>query len=543
MAPGVAKSFCKQIRNILDIRYPEYISDSDTNTPEGKLTNYGVYKELKAYRKRHRLIMDKRGLDYVRYIIRDKYSKEISNKDIELIIDMAIKAVDSDTHQAMEAVIHNLNSMHCLPYSEKIWVYDTKTNKFTGMEIGKLAENFESNRFMVVSINKNSGKAEFKYVTAAKKMDNKRNIVKIINNQGATVNVTDNHKVMTIEGREITEKYPEDLAFSISPRGIHTPMVNMDICLEDYGRVRVDSPYLENHIIVTEEFAELMGYYVADGSLMGDTGTLCFTTCGKVSFKELKELVYIVFGKDFSTHTTTFNHSVNGESEKDIRFGVGRRLTRMIADKFGKGSHNKKIPIEIMFATDNIKEAFLKAYFRCDGRKNASYGEASSVSEELIHQIAFMMYSLKASPHFNCRVITGGFNSKSRNIHTISISAEDAVRVGTRNINNTAFSIPKYDLSMIPNKISNRKSGNVRYSELEEMLAYGINIEYQHFENFFVNKVVSKEVYNSGEEYVYDISVEDNENFMTLEGIYVHNSRAGEVTACPNYGKPWVMAV
>ena len=75
------------------------------------------------------------------------------------------------------------------------------------------------------------------------------------------------------------------------------------------------------------------------------------------------------------------------------------------------------------------------------------------------------------------------------------------------------------------------------------MLAVRLNSEYAHFRNFFINKIVSKEEYNSGDEYVYDISVEGNENFMTYEGIYVHNSRAGKVTACPNHGKPWVMAV
>ena len=32
---------------------------------------------------------------------------------------------------------------------------------------------------------------------------------------------------------------------------------------------------------------------------------------------------------------------------------------------------------------------------------------------------------------------------------------------------------------------------------------------------------------NSGEEYVYDLSVEDNETFLTEDCIFVHNSRAG----------------
>lgn len=531
MAPGVAKSFIKELKKVIDIKYPQCNYGKEMETDDGGyLTNEGIYQELKRYRDKNRLIMNEEGYEFIRGLFRDRYCKHID--DVNDIIKMASNLTDDATHQAMEAVIHNLNSMHCLPYSEKIWVYDEKLNEFKGMEIGKLTEVFEENRYKVVSINKESGKAEFKYITCAKRMDNNRDIVEIRNNQGASVRVTDNHRVMTIRGKEIVEDYPSGIENVISPRGIKTPMVNNDISLEGYGNVRKDSPYLGNHIVVSEEFAELMGYYIADGSLLGDSGTICFTTCGKVSFDRLRELVRVVFGKDLNSHTTTYENSENGTSDKDIRFGIGSRVFRMIDDKFGRGSKGKKIPIEILFATNNIKEEFLKAYFKCDGRKGSKYGEVSSVNGDLINQIAFMMYSLKASPHLRVHTTNGGFKNKDGSnrvtkMYTLSISSEDAFRIGITESNEAKFSIPKYDLSMVPNKITRRRSNNTRYHELEQMLLNGENLEYAHFENFYVNKVVSKDTYNSGDEYVYDISVEDNENFMTYDGLFVHNSRAG----------------
>ena len=37
---------------------------------------------------------------------------------------------------------------------------------------------------------------------------------------------------------------------------------------------------------------------------------------------------------------------------------------------------------------------------------------------------------------------------------------------------------------------------------------------------------------NSGEEFVFDLSVEDNETFLTEDCIFVHNSRAGAQVEC-----------
>lgn len=548
MAPGVAKSFIKELVKILRIRYPECSLGKEvlTDSASGKLTNEGIKEELKKYRKKHRLIMNERGYQFIRYLFAEKYMVNVEPSKVDMLIKMATAETEEATYQAMEAVIHNLNSMHCLPYSEKIWVYDVKHNEFKLMPIGELTEKFEANRYKVISLNKETGKAEFKFITHAKRMDNHRRLITIESNQGAKVTVTDNHRVMTMNGLSVTEGLPESIKSVISPRGIKTPQVNNDICLSEYGSVRKDSPYLEEHVVISTEFAELMGYYMADGCFLGSgsNGVMCITTCGKVPFTEMSNLVSVVFGTKIKENYTYFEHSTNGITEKDIRFSVGTRLGRMLVDKFGRTSKDKKVPIEIMFGPNDVKEAFLKAYFRCDGRKDKNYSEVSTVNKELQQQIAFMILSLKGSPHYTTRKCTSSsLNKKYRvDMNFITLSGEDSVMVGIKDSTGASFSIPKYDLTMVPYKTSKRRSGNVRYSELEDMVITGVAEESKHLLNIFVNEVKSVTESNSGEEYVYDISVEDNENFMTAEGIYVHNSRAGR-NVCPNNGKPLVRRI
>lgn len=113
MAPGVAKSFVKNIFKILDIRYPECSDDelSDTNK-NGKLSNEDIKRVLKRYRKKHRTIMNADGYSFVRDKLKNEYYKQLTDKDIDRIINKAKEITDDETHQAMEAVVHNLNSMH-----------------------------------------------------------------------------------------------------------------------------------------------------------------------------------------------------------------------------------------------------------------------------------------------------------------------------------------------------------------------------------------------------------------------------------------------
>lgn len=112
MAPGVAKSFVKEFKKVLDIKYPECNYGESRVNEQEHLTNEGVYQALKKYRKNHRLIMNEKGYSFVKHLMLNKYSKALDLHEVESLIKMTETLVEDDVHQAMEAVIHNLNSMH-----------------------------------------------------------------------------------------------------------------------------------------------------------------------------------------------------------------------------------------------------------------------------------------------------------------------------------------------------------------------------------------------------------------------------------------------
>jgi intein/homing endonuclease len=477
----------------------------------------------------------------------DSINVEYTDKQIKRLLENVYEKTHDDTFQSMEAFIHNLNTMHCLPSSEKIWVLNVKNNEFRSITMEELHNTFETNKYKVVSLNKETGKAEFKFITHCKKLDNNRNIVTIEDNQGRKVRVTDNHRLMTVNELNITEAIPSECSYTVSPRGIKFPAAKYDFCVADYGKPRSDNPFQNDHVLLTEEFAEFIGYYIGDGCILGETSTCCISACGKVSFKYMEELLEKVFGCKLKTSYTYFNHSKNGVTEKDIRIQLGMPLAKMIRDKFGRIGAEKKIPTELMFASDDIKKAFLKAYFSMDGRQDRKYSELSTANKELQAQIALMISSLGCSSHYTTRTCNNGFDkSKERlDMHFLTISGHDSAMLGLKDSDETAFEIPKYSLENVYNaytkecdELSNRReSHNLRYSELDELIDNYSAEDTEKFRNIFINSIETKESAIS-KEYVYDISVEDNENFLTYECIYVHNSRAG---AQVNKNRPSLM--
>lgn len=521
-----------------------YVKDMAYITKEKLDLSKEQHDELKSrlveYQKQHDRVMNDTGYSDIRKILKEFFKEnsiKVTNKRIDRIFEDSYDKVYDETFQSMEAFIHNLNTMHCLPESEKIWVLDVESNIFRSITMGELNSTFKRNKYKVISLNKKTGKAEFKFITDCRKMDNHRNIVEITDNQGRTVRVTDNHRVMTMDGCNITENIPSKCRTTISPRGITFPAAKYDLCVSDYGTPRKDNLFQNDHVLITEAFAEFMGYYMADGCMLGATSTCCISACGKVTFSYMESLLEKAFGCRLKTSYTYFNHSKNGETEKDIRIQLGMPLARMISDKFGRIDKEKKIPTEIMFASESIRATFLKAYFALDGRKDRNYAELSTVNKELQAQVALMISSLKGSSHYSTRLCNNGFDkTKDRlDMHFLTLSGHDAKLLGIKDTDVTAFEIPKYNLTCISEEYpgicaeysARRKSGNLRYNELDEIIdEYGLE-DVKHLQNIFINDVVSTEEYNSGDEYVYDISVEDNENFLTYECIYVHNSRAG----------------
>lgn len=99
LALGVAKTFVGEVVRILEVLY----DDSDYNN---------VKEKLRCYLKDKERILDKKGLEFTKNILINEFGVDIDEKQADKIIEKALKATDRSTYQAMEALIHNLNTMH-----------------------------------------------------------------------------------------------------------------------------------------------------------------------------------------------------------------------------------------------------------------------------------------------------------------------------------------------------------------------------------------------------------------------------------------------
>ena len=112
LAPGVAKTFIKELCLILDL----YNMESKDDVKAG----------LRAYIEENESILDEKGLAFVREIL----TQHAPALNIDFAVKKALEYTEKATYQAMEALVHNLNTMHSragaqIPFSSLNYGTDT----------------------------------------------------------------------------------------------------------------------------------------------------------------------------------------------------------------------------------------------------------------------------------------------------------------------------------------------------------------------------------------------------------------------------------
>ena len=112
LAPGIAKTFIKELCIILDLY-----------DMEGK---DAVKAALRAYIEENESILDEKGLAFVREVLAERAPA----LNIDFAIKKALEYTEKATYQAMEALVHNLNTMHSragaqIPFSSINYGTDT----------------------------------------------------------------------------------------------------------------------------------------------------------------------------------------------------------------------------------------------------------------------------------------------------------------------------------------------------------------------------------------------------------------------------------
>ena len=299
---------------------------------------------------------------------------------------------------------------------------------------------------------------------------------------------------------------------------------------------RTKQNYASPVIHVTPEFAKIAGYYVADGSVTSGS-QISFTVCDPAKEKELIHLMQSAYGADVTYRFYTYGKE---KKPKDIRFNVGKVWADAFKFYFGGKAREKHIPVEILFSSDlDVRVNFLNGYFKCDGSIKPRYACASSVSRLLIKQIHLMILSLNELSTMNERTTTSYTTS---HFHEISFCGNAGNRMGLEfGFETVRAEIRKYSFEFVKDLYYRDFKGRRPHTPLSKDLidaAVCDNDKLCRASNIFAVPIKNWIRSNSRDEYVYDISVEDNETFLTENCIFVHNSRAGSQVpfSSINYG-------
>lgn len=471
----------------------------------------------------------------------------------------ALKRTTRRTYQAMEALVHNLNTMSCLPPNEEFWVYDKMVRKLLTYTAEQFYKIYKPGRYMALSVNNTTGVMELKDILGVKEGKADHPIVRVTDITGSDAHTTSNHRYMSIsDDGSIDYNVPEELSFTTLPRNFVIPTTevydSIDMSKYSIFEPRKDSPCKLDTVQYSAALAELLGYYVGDGHVQQDDTTIGYNFDIKVDPQHILDL----FKEAFSfvpSYRLRKRARVNDPDTivtATMFVNCGVRVGRLFRELAGSYANAKHVPDFVMHGSKELQNAFLKGYLICDGCRTKTYIEFSTVSKPLAYDLRLLFLSRGELMTVTCRHREpSGFAKTSLPLYTGIIGYNAAERLGIDNVcncgikHNAAFEIPKYNTAPIVNIIKNdgvkwgelpaiprrvHASPAVRYHELDAIdMSDAARQSIEPLTKLYRVPVKNKVVYDTtaNPTMVYDIAVADNENFMLLSGIIVHNSRAG----------------
>ncbi len=495
---------------------------------------------------------------------------------------------DNEVFQAMEALIYNLNSMHSLPGDERIWIYDRQEARLETMSMEEFHLKFEPGRFAAMSLNYENGRTELKEITDSMKHYNFNRILRVNLKSGQTVAVTDNHSIMTLDARgKVVTSQPEMLKVGLVPARWEPEVQRHLYDLRAYPSSR---RYPVDEVELDENLARFFGYYVAGGSSAEAelTGKHCdknmelgvTNVLRKLNPRFTAELRIDRESKNgdlvcrVGTRFASFVREVCGAGTSTKRvpteiFFASESIVRSFLDGFFSAHSGVFYQQEQLGATYSreLRDGIWLLLTRL--------GIISSLS-----QATLATHSLAAAGNYY-RIATSA--STGSDVYRVqpeekpfdyeylrpllsevcgnSFADTGTAQIGPEQIQKWAIELAERILTAAEQtrleEIAGIRPENLRLSGFDDLIVYG-----QLFARLFMTEDAGEEIQwaqkllsqnelmqnllavlqrsaqmypiaveslteQSMERCVYDISVADNENFLTAQGIFVHNSRAG----------------
>jgi intein/homing endonuclease len=251
---------------------------------------------------------------------------------------------------------------------------------------------------------------------------------------------------------------------------------------------------------LTDEVAELLGFWFGDGHLEHSSGAICFTQHEDETenIDRISELVYSIFGK----HIATYPH---GEHAIRVKF-YSKALMNWLLEN-GYKNDQKSIPWKVSDLNDSILMHFLRGLIYTDGDISVEDKHIgfTSTSGNLAQFVYFGLQRLGCSPTIHV--------SKPRRGSTL---VKDHFINGQREcygIRSSGYhSMGFINWLLIP------------YTMNRKTYSYGQAIT-------LVSDITKREYKGK----VYDVSVQGDEHSFCLPGVAIHNCGAGMVNTALVY--------
>lgn len=270
------------------------------------------------------------------------------------------------------------------------------------------------------------------------------------------------------------------------------------ICFDE--RVTCSNDLKKVAISLTDEVAELLGFWFGDGHLEQSNGAICFTQHEDEAdnIQRISELVYSIFGKQVAIYP-------HGEHTKRIKF-YSKALMNWLY-KNGYSNNVKSIPWKVSDLNDSVLMHFLRGLISTDGDTSIEGRHIgfTSTSNNLAQFVYLGLQRLGCSPTMHTSEPREGNNLVVD--HIINGQKENYY------IRSSGY----YSMGLI-NWFTNP------YKMIRKTYTMGQNVT-----------IVSSITVSDYKGKVYDVSVQGDDHSFCLPGAAIHNCGAGMVNTALVY--------
>jgi anaerobic ribonucleoside-triphosphate reductase len=383
----------------------------------------------------------------------------------------------------------------------------------------------------VMSLNRSTGEFEWKPLTAVHIHEPASQVVRTTLRDGRDVTTTSDHSLFTLTS---DCRYVE-----ASPAcGLSHIVTAYKLPDNEYDNFDADMMFL-------------VGVCIGDGNLADNNGMPNSSMRFLISNDAVRDRVdraLVKFGKPV----------VNWHSDnRGGKFGNFSTIGLPYLTDIGKGAACKHVPYSLLSKSDACLIELLDGLLSTDGNLSRNRYEFTTTSETLATQVQFI--ALRLGLQFNVSRRSSETNFK-RNYPVIRIQfnagASRKIKV-TNSARQVDTSKPvgadqtNHDFSVIRPALVNEygitlwkasnafrgKSVRIKHEHLDSIAKY-IPETYSKVKNVLPMEVKSVTSIETPE-YVYDVSVADNENFVLANGIVAHNTVFSSVQLSPGVPRLW----